>query len=85
MCVYATVIEALIERALADADVRDPDLPDQHLSCARALRQLHRIRHVTLTAGGHTINVITRRDALQQRILAALHVDTTGWDRAHTS
>lgn len=46
-CVYAAVIEALIERALADADVRDPDLPDQHLSCARARRHLHRIRDVT--------------------------------------
>jgi transposase len=81
VCVYAAVIEALIERTLADADMRDPDLADQHLTCARALRELHRIRNVTLTAGDHTINVITRRDHLQQRILAALHVDTTGWDR----
>jgi hypothetical protein len=83
ICVYAAVIEALIDRTLADADVRDPDLPDQHLTCARALRQLHRIRHVTLTAGDRTINVTTRRQPLQQRILAALHVDTTGWDRPH--
>jgi Transposase DDE domain len=84
VCVYAAVIEALIDRALTAADVRDPDLPDQHLSAQRALRQLHRIRDVTLTAGDHTINVTTRRDPLQQRILTALHVDTTGWDRAHT-
>jgi transposase len=81
VCVYAAVIEALIERALADADVRDPDLPDQHLSAARALRELHRIRDVTLTAADHTINVVTRREPLQQRILTALDVDTTGWDR----
>ena len=85
VCVYAAVLEALIERALTDADVRDPDLDDQHLSSARALRELHRIRRVTLTAGGHTINVTTRREPLQQRILTALHVDTTGWDHAHTS
>jgi Transposase DDE domain len=84
VCVYAAVIEALIERALVAADVRDPDLPDQHLTAARALRELHRIRDVTLTAGDHTINVITRRDSLQQRILAALDVDTTSWDRART-
>jgi Transposase DDE domain len=84
VCVYAAVIEALIERALAAGDVRDPDLPDQHLSAARALRQLHRIRDVTLAAGDHTINVTTRRDRLQQRILAALNVDTTTWDRART-
>jgi Transposase DDE domain len=81
VCVYAAVLEALIERTLADADVRDPDLPDQHLSAARALRELHRIRHVTLTAGGHTIKVTTRPNPLQRRILNALHVDTTSWDR----
>jgi Transposase DDE domain len=83
VCVYAAVLEALIERALADADIRDPDLPDQHLTCARALRELHRIRAVTLTAGGHTINVTTRPDPLQRRLLTALDVDTTGWDRAN--
>jgi hypothetical protein len=81
VCVYAAVLEALIERTLVDADVRDPDLPDQHLSAARALRELHRIRHVTLTASGHTINVTTRPDPLQRRILTALDVDTTSWDR----
>jgi Transposase DDE domain len=84
ICVYAAVIEALIEAALADADVSDPDLPDQHLTAARALRHLHRIRDVTLTAGDHIINVVTRPDPLQRRILDALHVDTTSWDRAHT-
>ena len=54
------------------------------VEAARALRQLHRIRDVTLTAGDHTVTVTTRRDALQQRILAVLHVDTTGWNRART-
>jgi len=82
-CVYAAVIEALIARALATADVHDPDLPDQHLTATRALRELGRIRHVTLTAGGHTINVVTRPEPLQRQILDALDVDTTGWDRAH--
>ncbi len=84
VCVYAAVIEALIEQALATADVRDPDLPRQHLTCARALRELHRVRDVALTAGDHTINVITRRQPLQQRILTALDVDTASWDRART-
>ena len=80
ICVYAAVIEALIEHALTAADIRDPDLPDQHLSAARALRELHRIRHVTLTTGEHTIGAITRRDPLQHAILNALHVDTTSWN-----
>ena len=81
VCVYAAVIEAHIDRTLTSADLRDPDLDDQHLTCARALRHLHRIRDVTLTTSGRTINAITRRDQLQQRILAALDVDTSGWQR----
>jgi hypothetical protein len=84
ICVYAAVIEALITRALHAADVRDPDLDDQHLSAARALRELDRVRAVTLHAGGRTIDLVTRRDPLQTAVLAALNVDTTGWDRAHT-
>lgn len=83
ICVYAAVIEALITRALRDADIRDPDLPDQHLTAARALRELDHIRAVTLTAGRRSIDLVTRRDPLQARILAALGVDTHNWDRAH--
>lgn len=82
ICVYASVIEALIAHALRDADLRDPDLPDQHLTPARALRELDRLRAITLHAGNHTIHAITRPDTLQGNILAALDVDTTGWDRA---
>jgi transposase len=85
ICVYAAVIEALIARQLADADMRDPDLPEQHVGCVRALRELHRIRDVTLTAGGHTISVVTRADPLQRTVLTALNIDTTGWDCAHLS
>jgi Transposase DDE domain len=83
ICVYAAVIEALITRLLRDADIPDPDLPDQHLSAARALRELDRIRAVTLTAGPRSIDLVTRRDPLQTRILAALGVDTSSWDHAH--
>ena len=85
VCVYAAVIEALIDRALAAADVRDPDLPDQHLTAARALRELDRIRHVTLTAGGPHHRRRHPPHPLQHRILTALDVDTTGWDHAHIS
>ena len=82
-CVYAAVIEALITRHLAAADLRDPDLGDQHLSAARALRELARVRAVTLDAAGHRIDLVTRRTPLQARILTALDVDTTAWDQAH--
>jgi transposase len=82
-CVYATVLETLIGHRLRDADIRDPDQPSQLLSAQRALRELDRVRHITLKAEGRTIELVTRRTPLQTRILDALNVDTTGWDRAH--
>jgi hypothetical protein len=81
VCVYATIIEALITAALRHADVRDPDLADQHLTAERALRELSRIRAVTLTTGTRSIHLVTRPTALQARLLNVLDVDTTGWDR----
>jgi hypothetical protein len=83
ICVLAAVIEALITRDLAQADITDPELTDQTLSCPRALRELDRIRHVTLNTPDRTIQLITRRSALQDRILDALSVDTRGWNKAH--
>ena len=61
VCVYAAVIETLIGCDLAAAGVRDPDLGEQHLSAARALRELNRIRRVKLTANGRSIHLTTRR------------------------
>jgi hypothetical protein len=83
ICVLAAVIEALIARSLAQADICDPDLPDQTLTAPRALRELDRIRAVTLTAGDRTIDVVTRPSPLQGRILAALGTDTSSWNKAH--
>jgi Transposase DDE domain len=85
VCVYATVIEALIAADLTAAGVRDPDLDGQHLTPARALRELERVRAVTLTAGGRTIDVVTRPTPHQAHILDALGVDTNAWNRAHIS
>lgn len=82
ICIYAAVIETLIDKALTAADIRDPDLDDQHLSATRALRELTRIRRVRLTAAGHDITLTTRRSPLQHQILTALDVDTHTWDRA---
>jgi transposase len=82
VCVYATVVESLIAAALRDADVQDPEIDDQHLSCERALRELGRVRAVTFEAAGKTLRVVTRRSPLQSRILAALGVATGDWDRA---
>ena len=81
VCVYAAVIETLISQDLAKADVRDPDLPDQHLSAARALRELNRIRLHHLTANGQQIQLTTRRTPLQTRTLTAVGADTRAWDK----
>ncbi len=82
VCVYAAVIETLIGHDLAKADVRDPDLEHQHLSAARALRELNRIRRVQLTANGRRIDLTTRRTPLQARALTATGTDTRTWDKA---
>ena len=82
VCVYAAVIETLISQDLAKADVRDPDLDDQHLSAARALRELNRIRRHHLSAHGRRIHLTTRRTPIQARALTAVGADTRDWDKA---
>ena len=83
VCVYASIIEALIGAALNAAGVTDPDLPNQPLTPTRALRELDRIRLVTLDTGRRQVQLVTRRTPLQTAILSALSVDTSDWDRAH--
>ncbi|MPZ54631.1 MAG: IS1634 family transposase, partial [Acidimicrobiia bacterium] len=83
ICVLAAVIEALIGRDLTQAAVADPDLPDQALTAARALRELDRIRRVTLTTDNHTIGLVTHPTALQGAVLTAVDVDTRNWNKAH--
>ena len=82
VCVYAAVIETLINHALTAADVRDPDLDNQHLSAARALRELNRIRRVQLTANGRRVTITTRRTPLQTQALNAIGTNTCTWDKA---
>ena len=83
VCVYAAVIETLIAHALAQADVRDPDLEHQHLTAPRALRELDRVRRVRLDTGDRQIELTTRRTPLQARALTAIGADTHTWDKAH--
>ena len=81
ICVLAAVVESLIGKRLVEADLHDPDLPDQHLTAERAFEQLDRIRQVTFTAGEQTITAVTRRTGVQQYILGALGVETRAWTR----
>jgi transposase len=82
VCVLAATIEALMARDLRRADVRDPDLRFQHLTARRALGELDRVRLVALAAGERTVEVVTRRTALQTKVLNAFGVDTSAWDQA---
>ena len=80
VCVWAAVIETLIAKDLQTAGIADPDQPDQHLTAPRALRELDRIPRVQLTAGPNSIELTTRRSALQHQILNAIGADTRRWD-----
>ncbi len=64
------------------ADVHDPDLDDQPLTPAWALRELARIRAVAIEAGERRIELVTRRSLLQAQVLDAFGVDTVDWSRA---
>ncbi len=82
VCVHAAVAETLITRDLQAADIADPDLDGQHLTAARALRELDRIREVRLHADHKPITLTTRRSALQTAILAATRTPTRHRDKA---
>ena len=82
VCVYAAVAETLITRDLQTADIADPDTAGQHLTAARALPELDRIREVRLRADAKPVTVTTRRSPLQTAILAATATPTRDWDKA---
>jgi hypothetical protein len=46
------------------------------------LRELDRVRLVRLDAGEREVEVVTRRNALQAKVLATFGVDTRAWDTA---
>ena len=82
VCVYAAVAETLTTRDLQTADIADPDQAGQHLTAARALRELDRIREVRLHTDAKPVTLTTRRSALQTAILAATRTPTRHWDKA---
>lgn len=82
LCVLGATIEAVMGKDLAAADVRDPDLRHQQLTPRRALAELKEVRRCELAAGERRLAVVTRRSALQAKVLSAFAVDTSGWDKA---
>lgn len=79
VCVLAGVIEALMEADLRTGGIADPDLADQVISPRRALRELGRIRRVTVRIGERTIERDTRHSPLQDRLLDAFGVEPASW------
>jgi hypothetical protein len=80
LCVIAAVIEAVIAEDLVRADVRDPDIDDQVMAPRRALAELANIRLHRLDAG-RRIELVDRPTPLQRKILDALSVETSTWNR----
>ncbi len=82
LCVLAATIEAVMARDLAAAKVMDPDVPTQHMTPRRALSMLKEIRLELVSAGEATVEVVTRRSPAETKVLKALGVDTSTWDKA---
>jgi len=82
LCVLAATIEAVMAKDLAHATVMDPDLSFQHMSSRRALSILKDVRCQLVLAGERRVELVSRRNALQAKVLKALGVDTSAWDKA---
>jgi transposase len=82
LCVMAATIEAVMAKDLINAKVMDPDLPFQSMTPRRALSLLKDVRLELVSAGDHNIELVSRRSPLQAKVLRALHVDTSTWDKA---
>ncbi len=82
LSVLAATIEAVMARDLVSAKVNDPDLTYQTMTPRRALSILGEVRLQHLDAGGRGVTVVNRRNAIQAKVLKALQVDTSTWDKA---
>jgi 2'-5' RNA ligase len=82
LCVMAATIEAVMAKDLINAKVMDPNLPFQSMTPRRALSLLKDVRLELVSAGDHNIELVSRRSPLQAKVLRALHVDTSTWDKA---
>jgi len=82
LCVLAATIEAVMAKDLVHAKVMDPDLLFQSMTPRRALSSLKDVRLELVSAGDHNIELVSRRSPLQAKVLRALHVDTSTWDKA---
>jgi transposase len=82
LCVLAATIEALVARDLAHAKVMDPELLFQSMTTRRALSLLGEVCLQLVSAGETRIELVSRRNALQAKVLKAFAVDTSAWDKA---
>lgn len=82
LCVMAATIEAVMARDLVLAKVADPNLPYQSMTPRRALAELREVRVQHIAAGDTEIRLVNRRNAVQAKVLKALHVETSTWSKA---
>ncbi len=82
LCVLAATIEAGMAKDLVDAKVMDPDLPFQSMTARRALSLLKDVHVELVSAGERRIALVSRRNAVQSKVLKAFDVDTSSWDKA---
>jgi hypothetical protein len=81
LCVVA-LIEAVMGNDLARVPATDPELSEQTMTPRRAITELNRIRLSRIEATVREIELVTGRNALQTKVLKAVSVDTSSWERA---
>jgi transposase len=67
LCLLAATIEAVMAKDLVAAKVMDPNLPFQHMTPRRALAELAEVRLELVSAGEHTIELVSRPTQRQVR------------------
>ena len=82
LCVLAATIEAVMAKDLAAAKVMDPNLPFQTMTPRRVLAELADVRLQLLGAGERTIELVSRPNPAQSKVLSAFGVDTSRWGKA---
>jgi hypothetical protein len=82
LCVLAATIEAIMARDLVSAKVMDPNITFQPMTPRRALAELAEVRLELVGAGERTIELVSRPNPVQTKVLRALAVDTSAWGKA---
>ena len=81
VCVLAALVEKLISADLATNEITDPQIAAQTITARRALRELAKIRRVTLSTGERAITTVTRPSPLASKIATAIRMSPARWNK----